>query len=152
MLTVSTPLKPRGSIFQNGVLSPDYHIKSIQKFVYSMISEWGFNGAYTVCTIRYLPFFLRLQLGNQKFKNCGHTNLALLDHCTHVIDLGHDLQDHVQLRILKKSEMQQRNKVGIRDISNNEFLGSNSQQNTSLYSKLLNSYRTLIFLMLKEFK
>ena len=29
--------------------------------------------------------------------------LALLDHCTHVVDLGHDLQDHVQLRILKKS-------------------------------------------------
>ena len=52
-----------------------------------------------------------------------HNHLALLDHCTHVIDLGHDLQDHVQLRILKKSEMQQRNKVQIiRVISCKEFL------------------------------
>ena len=26
--TVSAPLKPRGSIFQNGFLTPDYHIKN----------------------------------------------------------------------------------------------------------------------------
>jgi hypothetical protein len=46
--------------------------------------------------------------------------LALLDHCTHVVDLGHDLQDHVQLRILKKSA------------NRNELYKSNERQLWSL--------------------
>ena len=49
-----------------------------------------------------------------------HNYLALLDHCTHVVDLGHDLQDHVQLRILKKSA------------NRNELYKSNERQLWSL--------------------
>ena len=49
-----------------------------------------------------------------------HNYLALLDHCTHVVDLGHDLQDHVQLRILKKSA--NRNELQIKWASIVEFI------------------------------
>ena len=44
MHTISAPLKPRGSIFQNVFLAPDYHTKTHKKLLLARpLSEWGCN-------------------------------------------------------------------------------------------------------------
>ena len=55
LVTVLALLKPRGSIFQNGFLTPDYHIKNAWKKFFSMIlrgwgcnQDWGCNRANMV--------------------------------------------------------------------------------------------------------